>query len=112
VVFELLIGTTTGYSGKQWRDIVSVLRISGETLDNAHLNAWAARLKLETLLARARAARSLLLTESLASTFSVSRGGDLSRSARGDQGGPLSCCAGELALFLRNSPRRRTERIA
>jgi hypothetical protein len=44
-------------SEKQWRDIVSVLRISGDTLDDAYLSAWAGRLKLETLLARARAAR-------------------------------------------------------
>lgn len=45
-------------SEKQWRDIVSVLRISGDTLDDGYLSAWAGRLRLETLLARARAARS------------------------------------------------------
>jgi hypothetical protein len=45
-------------SEKQWRDIVSVLRISADTLDDAYLNTWAGRLKLEALLARARAARS------------------------------------------------------
>jgi hypothetical protein len=45
-------------SEKQWRDIVSVLRISGDTLDDAYLDTWAGRLTLETLLARARAARS------------------------------------------------------
>lgn len=45
-------------SERQWRDVVSVLRISRETLDDAYLDAWAARLKLEPLLARARAARN------------------------------------------------------
>lgn len=41
-------------SEKQWRDIVSVLRISQSILDDAYLDAWAARLDLSKLLARAR----------------------------------------------------------
>jgi hypothetical protein len=45
-------------SEKQWRDVVSVLRISGDMLDDAYLTSWASRLDLEVLLERARAARS------------------------------------------------------
>jgi hypothetical protein len=45
-------------SDKQWRDIVSVLRISGETMDDAYLDTWASRLNVEGLIARAREARS------------------------------------------------------
>jgi hypothetical protein len=45
-------------SEKQWRDIVSVLRISGDTMSDAYLDTWASRLSLEGLLARAREARS------------------------------------------------------
>ena len=42
-------------SEKQWRDVVEVLRIRGPQLEAAHLDAWAPRLRLEALLARARA---------------------------------------------------------
>jgi hypothetical protein len=42
-------------SDKQWRDIVSVLRISGDKLDQAYLAAWASRLHVSELLERARA---------------------------------------------------------
>jgi hypothetical protein len=45
-------------SEKQWRDIVSVLRISGDTMDEAYLSAWAERLHLQALLKRAKEARS------------------------------------------------------
>ena len=45
-------------SEKQWRDIVSVLRISGTTIDDAYLTSWASRLELGALLQRAREARS------------------------------------------------------
>lgn len=44
-------------SEKQWRDIVSVLRISGRTMDQGYLATWAARLHLEALLERARSAQ-------------------------------------------------------
>jgi len=44
-------------SEKQWRDIVSVLRISGAGMDDAYLTSWASRLGLETLLQRASEAR-------------------------------------------------------
>ena len=45
-------------SEKQWRDIVSVLRVSGHGMDDAYLTSWASRLGLDALLERARAARS------------------------------------------------------
>jgi hypothetical protein len=45
-------------SEKQWRDIVSVLRISGASIDDAYLTSWASRLQLDTLLQRAREAPS------------------------------------------------------
>ncbi len=40
-------------SDKQWRDIVSILRVSRDALDRAHLSQWARRLRCEELLARA-----------------------------------------------------------
>lgn len=43
-----------GVSEKQWRDVVEVLRVSGPGMDGSYLDAWAARLHLEALLARAR----------------------------------------------------------
>ena len=45
-------------SEKQWRDVVSVLRISGTAMDDAYLTSWASRLELEALLQRAREAQS------------------------------------------------------
>ncbi|HEY4105426.1 MAG TPA: hypothetical protein VGM44_16120 [Polyangiaceae bacterium] len=45
-------------SEKQWRDIVSVLRISQLVIDDAYLDSWAARLDLAQLLTRAKSARS------------------------------------------------------
>lgn len=44
-----------GVSDQQWRDVHGVLRINAAGLDNAYLDAWAARLDLEALLASARA---------------------------------------------------------
>lgn len=41
-------------SEKQWRDVVSVLRISGSSMDRNYLQTWAARLKIADLLARAQ----------------------------------------------------------
>lgn len=41
-------------SEKQWRDVVSVLRISGETIDRNYLKAWATRLGISDLLERAQ----------------------------------------------------------
>ncbi len=43
-----------GVSDRQWRDVVEVLRLSGPVLDGAYLDAWAVRLDLGELLARAR----------------------------------------------------------
>jgi hypothetical protein len=41
-------------SDRQWRDVVSVLRVSAPELDTAYLDNWAGRLGLAALLARAR----------------------------------------------------------
>src|SRR5262245_41355097 len=41
-------------SEKQWRDVVEVLRIRGPELDAAYIDAWAPRLGVAGLLARAR----------------------------------------------------------
>lgn len=40
-------------STTQWRDVVEVLRVSGEGMDSSYLNTWAERLSLTQLLARA-----------------------------------------------------------
>lgn len=40
-------------SDRQWRDIVSILRIQGTRLDRTRLDMWAARLKVSDLLERA-----------------------------------------------------------
>jgi hypothetical protein len=45
-------------SEKQWRDVVSVLRISGRSMDDAYLSSWASRLDIGGLLRAAREARS------------------------------------------------------
>jgi len=42
-------------SERQWRDVVSMLRIQGARLDHALLDTWAARLSVADLLGRARA---------------------------------------------------------
>jgi hypothetical protein len=44
-----------GVSDKQWRDIVSILRVSRDQIDSAYLLDWAQRLVCENLLARAQA---------------------------------------------------------
>jgi hypothetical protein len=41
-------------SEKQWRDIVSVLQISGDKMDQNYLATWASRLHVSELLERAR----------------------------------------------------------
>jgi hypothetical protein len=41
-------------SEKQWRDVVSVLRISASSLDRNYLQTWAERLKIVDLLERAQ----------------------------------------------------------
>lgn len=41
-------------SDKQWRDIVSVLQISGDKMDQTYLSGWASRLRVSELLERAR----------------------------------------------------------
>jgi hypothetical protein len=41
-------------SERQWRDVVSVLRVSGTRMDQHYLEQWAAKLGLSALLERAR----------------------------------------------------------
>ena len=43
-----------GVSDRQWRDLVSVLRVSGETMSQEYLNQWAAQLGIADLLQRAK----------------------------------------------------------
>ena len=43
-----------GVSDKQWRDIVSILRVSADPIDSTYLVEWAQRLRCEDLLARAQ----------------------------------------------------------
>lgn len=45
-----------GVCQKQWRDVVSVRRISGDVMDDAYLDSWASRLDIEGLLHAAREA--------------------------------------------------------
>jgi hypothetical protein len=42
-------------SDRQWRDIRSVLRVSGDRMDATYMTSWAARLGMTELLARAMA---------------------------------------------------------
>jgi hypothetical protein len=42
-------------SDRQWRDIQSVLRITGDDMDRAYLDAWAKRLAVDDLLHKAHA---------------------------------------------------------
>jgi hypothetical protein len=43
-----------GVSDRQWRDVVSIRRVSEADLDEAYLSEWARRLQCEDLLARAK----------------------------------------------------------
>ena len=45
-----------GVSDKQWRDVVSILRVNPGTLDGPYLDEWAARLRCTDLLLSARTA--------------------------------------------------------
>jgi hypothetical protein len=46
-------------SEKQWRDVLGVLKVQGDTLDFAYLTEWATRLDLTELMQRAIAAAGL-----------------------------------------------------
>lgn len=41
-------------SERQWRDVLEVLRVSGDAMDFAFMEAWAKRLGLDALFARSR----------------------------------------------------------
>jgi hypothetical protein len=41
-------------SEKQWRDVVEVLRVSGDVIDRTYQESWAMRLALSTLLEKAQ----------------------------------------------------------
>lgn len=43
------------FVGRQWRDVVEILRQSGAALDAGYLEGWAERLGVAALLASARA---------------------------------------------------------
>jgi hypothetical protein len=42
-----------GVSDRQWRDVLEVLRVSGDGLDRGYLGDWADRLGITALLTRA-----------------------------------------------------------
>jgi hypothetical protein len=42
-----------GISGRQWDDVLGVLRVQGDALDRAYLERWARELAVDDLLARA-----------------------------------------------------------
>ena len=44
-------------SDRQWQDVLSILRVQGEGLDQAHLDRWAPELGVADLVARARRSR-------------------------------------------------------
>jgi hypothetical protein len=46
-------------SEKQWRDILGVLKVQGDSLDFAYLTQWASQLDLTALMQRAIAAAGL-----------------------------------------------------
>ena len=45
-------------SGRQWNDVLGILRAQGDWLDAAYLDTWAVDLGVEELLAKARKASS------------------------------------------------------
>lgn len=47
-------GGSAAQSGRQWRDVVEVLRQSRDVMENAYLDAWAGALGITELLFRAR----------------------------------------------------------
>lgn len=55
VLFKLLWFRKGGEtSSNQWRDVIGILRVSKDGFDWAYVQAWAARLGVEDLVARAR----------------------------------------------------------
>lgn len=59
VILAKLLWGRRSQSEKQWRDVLGVLKVQGDSLDFAYLNQWAARLEIAELLQRAIAAAGL-----------------------------------------------------
>jgi hypothetical protein len=58
ILAKLLWGQQS-QSEKQWRDVLGVLKVQGDSLDFAYLTQWASRLDLTELMERAIAAAGL-----------------------------------------------------
>jgi hypothetical protein len=59
VILAKLLWGQQSQSEKQWRDVLGVLKVQGDSLDFAYLTQWAARLDLTELVQRAIAAAGL-----------------------------------------------------
>jgi hypothetical protein len=59
VILAKLLWGGQSQSEKQWRDVLGVLKVQGDSLDFAYLTQWAARLDLTALVQRAIAAAGL-----------------------------------------------------
>jgi hypothetical protein len=59
VVLAKLLWGRQSQSEKQWRDVLGVLKVQGNSLDFAYLTQWATQLELSELLQGAIAAAGL-----------------------------------------------------
>lgn len=59
VILAKLLWGQQSQSEKQWRDVLGVLKVQGDSLDFAYLSQWAARLDLTELMQRAIAQAGL-----------------------------------------------------
>jgi hypothetical protein len=59
VILAKLLWGQQSQSEKQWRDVLGVLKVQGDSLDFAYLTQWAARLDLTALVQRAITAAGL-----------------------------------------------------
>jgi hypothetical protein len=63
VILAKLLWGQQSQSEKQWRDVLGVLKVQGDSLDFAYMTQWAARLDLTELVQRAIAAAGLEIVE-------------------------------------------------
>jgi hypothetical protein len=63
VILAKLLWGQQSESEKQWRDVLGVLKVQGDSLDFAYLIQWASRLDLTELMQRAIAAAGLEIIE-------------------------------------------------